>query len=213
MYKMVCFLSIATLAFSCSKSPSPATKPVVSNGLMQLAVGNYWNYTKISFDSNSGAPIDTSADAINIVGEVMVDTTTYFQQTQTSITNINSSSFFYNADSNTIRKIDSAINYTFFKRVSIDSELVDSWPDTVTQSRCKGQNFLYGFTGTTSIDGYNCLRNIIYVNDCTGFNFQTWVYYLMPGVGLVRILHYKTKQNGNFYLDFQEDLLNYHNVH
>jgi hypothetical protein len=213
MYKMVCFLAMATLAISCSKSPSPATKPTVSKGLMELAVGNYWNYTKISFDSNSGAPIDTSADAINIVGEVMVDTTTYFQQTQTSITNINSGSFFYNADSNTIRKIDSAINYTFFKRVSTDSELVDSWPDTVTMSRCKGQNFLYGFTGTTSVDGYNCLRNVIYVNDCTGFNFQTWVYYLMPGVGLVRILHYKTKQNGNFYLDFQEDLLNYHNVH
>jgi hypothetical protein len=210
MKKIAYFLALSVLLLSCKKVPV-STSPTISNGLMQLAVGNFWDYIKISYDSNSGLPIDTVDDAINIISQITVDTVTYFQQVQNSITNINSGSFFYNLDSNTLKKTDSAVDYVFFKRVSSDSVLIDSWPDTVT-SRCKGVNLLYGFTGTTAVDGYNCLRNVIYVTDCTGFNFQTWVYYLQPGVGLVRIQHYATKQDQSFYLDFQEDLQSYHIV-
>jgi hypothetical protein len=209
MNKILYLFILSILALSCDKGPNPSNTPTISNGLMQLAVGNFWNYVKINYDSNTGLPIDTSSDRITILAQITVDTTTYFQQVQNSITNINSGSFFYNADSNTLRKIDSAINYVFFKRVSTDSVLIDSWPDTVS-SHCKGVNLLYGFTDSTQVDGYNCLRNAVYVTDCTGFNFQTWVYYLKPGLGLVRIQHYGTKLDHSFYLDFQEDLLNYH---
>ncbi len=199
------------LFFGCSKSSSnSSTPPGVSNGLMPLSVGNYWQYSKVDFDSASGLPKDTVSDGIYIVGEVSVNGTTYFQQNQTSITNIDGPSYFINIDSNTVGKLDSASQYIFFKRVTTDSSLQDSWADTVT-SRCKGDNLLVAFTDSYTTDGYNCLRNEVQVTDCTGATFEKWEYYLKPGLGLVRIQLYKLiSGSGNFYLQFSEDLTSYH---
>jgi hypothetical protein len=200
---------VFSLFLSCSKSSSGPTLPASTNGLMPLSVGNYWQFNKVDYDSNTAAAIDTSLDEIDIVEELEVGSTIYYQQTQLSMPILNAGSFFVNVDSNTLEKIDSALEYTFFKRVPFDSMEVDSWADTVT-SRCQGHNFLYGFTDTTVVDSYSCLRNIVYVNDCSGTNFQQWVYYLKPGLGLVRILHYVLKSDGTFYLQFSEDLKSYH---
>jgi hypothetical protein len=208
MSRIIFLVGIISLFLACSKNNNNnSTPPPTSNGLMPLSVGNYWRFTKIGYDS-VGTPIDTVADEIDIVGQITINGTTYFQQNQTSITNIDAGSFFINVDSNTLEKIDSATQYTFFKRVSIDSLDVDSWADTVT-SRCQGHNYLYAFTDTTNVDGYNCLRNVVYVDDCTGLNFEQWVYYLKPGLGLVRIEHYVLKNNTTFYLQFAEDLISY----
>ena len=117
--------------FSCSKSPNNSTPPTKSDGLLPLSVGNFWQYIKTSYDS-TGAIIGTSTDEIDITGQITVSGVTYYQQTQASITNINSASFFINLDSNTLEKIDSATQYTFFKRVTVDSSSVDIWADTVT---------------------------------------------------------------------------------
>jgi hypothetical protein len=210
MSKIIFFSVIISLFLSCSKNNNNgSTPPVSSNGLMPLSVGNFWKFTKISYDSITGAPVDTIFDEIDIIGQISLNGTTYFQQNQTSITNINAGSFFINLDSNTLQKIDSSVSYTFFKKVSIDSSSVDSWADTVT-SRCKGSNHLYGFTDTAIINGYNCLRNEVDVYDCTGLDFEKWEYYLKPGLGLVRILHYVLKNDGTFYLQFSEDLESYH---
>ncbi len=207
MNKLFFFLAIIFL-FSCSKSPNNSTPPTKSNGLLPLSVGNFWQYIKTSYDS-SGATIGTSMDEIDITGQITVSGVTYYQQTQASITNINSASFFINLDSNTLEKIDSSVQYTFFKRVTVDSTSVDIWSDTVT-SRCKGHNYLYGFTDSTNINGYVSLRNIVYVLDCTGDIFEKWVYYLEPGLGFTRILHYVLQSNGTFYLQFEEDLSTHH---
>ena len=204
----ILFLSVIIFLFSCSKSNNNSTPPTKSDGLLPLSVGNFWQYIKTSYDS-TGAVTGTSTDEIDITGQITVSGVTYYQQYQTSITNINSGSFFINLDSNTLEKIDSATQYTFFKRVTADSSSVDTWADTVT-SRCKGHNYLYGFTDSTDINGYVSLRNVVYVLDCTGFNFEKWVYYLKPGVGFVRILHYVLQTNGTFYLQFQEDLSTHH---
>jgi len=204
----ILFLSTIIFLFSCSKSPNNSTPPTKSNGLLPLSVGNFWQYIKTSYDS-TGAVIGTSEDEIDIIAQVTISGVTYYQQNQASITNINSASFFINLDSNTLEKIDSATQYTFFKRVTVDSTSVDIWTDTVT-SRCKGHNYLYGFTDSTDINGYVCLRNVVYVLDCTGFIFEKWVYYLKPGVGFVRIQHYVLQSNGTFYLQFQDDLSTHH---
>jgi hypothetical protein len=191
-----------------NKGSTTLTTPF--NGLMPLAVGNYWQYSKVDYDSASGLPIDTVSDAINIISEVSVNGTAYYQQNQESITNIDAPSYFLNIDSNTVDKIDSAVQYTFFKRVTTDSSLQGSWPDTVT-SRCKGNNLLVGFTDSLTIDGYECLHNEVQVNDCMGSEFEKWEYYLKPGLGLVRIQLYKVNNNtGSFWLQFQEDLTAYH---
>jgi hypothetical protein len=209
--KILLLAGAIILFFGCSKnSNNGSTPPSVSNGLMPLSVGNYWQYSKVAFDSSTGLPGLPVSDEISIVAEVSVNGVTYFQQNQTSITNIDGPSFFVNIDSNTVEKIDSASEYIFFKRVTADSSLQDSWADTVT-SRCEGKNLLIGFADTLTIDGYSCLRNEVQVTDCTGATFEKWEYYLKPGLGLVRIQLYKVISNtGNFYLQFQEDLTSYH---
>jgi len=208
--KILCIAGTALILFGCGKSGgNGVTPPSVSNGLMPLSVGNYWLYSKVDFDSASGLPIDTVSDGIYIVSEVSVNGTTYFQQNQVSITNINGPSYFINIDSNTLGKIDSALQYIFFKRVTTDSSLQDSWPDTVA-SRCKGDNLLVGFSGAYAIDGYPCLRNEVQVTDCTGAEIEKWEYYLKPGLGLVRIQLYKPNSIGGYYLKFSEDLTSYH---
>lgn len=209
MRKIIFLAVVISFFLSCSKSNNNSTPPASSNGLIPLSVGNYWKFIKTNYDSISGAATDSLFDEIDIVAQITINGTTYYQQNQTSITNINGGSFFINLDSNTVQKIDSATQYTFFQRVSVDSTSIDSWADTVT-SRCKGSNYLYGFTTTTNINNYNCLRNAIDVYDCTGLNFEKWVYYLKPGLGLVRILHYVLKNNGTFYLQFSETLQAYH---
>jgi hypothetical protein len=205
-------LAGAILIFGgCSPSNNSGSgSPAISNGLIPLSVGNYWLYNKVNFDSASGLPVDTVSDGIYILSEVSVNGTTYFQQNQLSITNIDGPSYFLNIDSNTVDKIDSAVQYTFFKRVTADSSLQGTWPDTVT-SRCKGTNFLVGFSNSLTIDGYPCLRNEVQVNDCMGAEFEKWEYYLKPGLGLIRIQLYKVNNNnGSFWLQFQEDLTSYH---
>src|SRR5579872_3524750 len=102
-------LAGATVSFwGCAKGGNNNSGlPQVSKGLMPLSVGNYWNYSKVNYDSATGLPKDTVSDAINIIGEESVNGVLYFQQNQTSITNINAPSYFLNADSNTLVKIDS----------------------------------------------------------------------------------------------------------
>jgi len=202
-------VSIGLLS-GCSKgSGGGGGLPQVSKGLMPLSVGNYWSYSKVDYDSASGLPKDTVADGIYIISEVSVNNIIYFQQNQTSITNINAPSYFINADSNTLQKIDSASQYTFFKRVTTDSSLQDTWTDTVT-THCKGHNLLVGFTDTLTIDGRSCLRNEVQVADCTGAIFEKWEYYLKPGLGFIRIAHYKAIGSGGYWLHFVEDLTQYH---
>jgi hypothetical protein len=209
MRKIAVFLTLTTLGFCCDPATVPSPAPTVSNGLMPLAVGNSWTYVKTNYDSTNGAPVDTGTDGIYIIGQVSVNGTTYYQQNQLSITNINAPSYFINVDSNTLDKIDSSLQYVFFKRVTSDSTFVDSWPDTVT-SQCKGANTLYGFTDTTTINTHTCLRNVVYVTNCMGLNFETWVYYLQPQLGFVRIQHYVLKHDlSSFYLQYQDDLSAY----
>jgi hypothetical protein len=209
MQKIIAFLFFTTsLVISCSKDERTPGLPVESKGLIPLKAGNNWVYEKNNFDS-SGNLKSTTGDTIFILSNITINDTTYYQQYQTSITNIRAASFFVNVDSNTIEKIDSATKYIFFKRVNTDNILVNYWLDTVS-SRCTGHNDLFGFSAATTINGYSgCLRNEVRVTDCTGLTFEKWVYYLKPQLGLVRIEHYALANDGAFYLQFAEDLKSY----
>ena len=195
--------------FGCSKGSNGGGLPQVSPGLMPLSVGNYWQYSKIDYDSASGSPKDTVGDGIYIIAEEEFNNVLYFQQNQLSVTNINAPSYFINADSNTLQKVDSGSQYTFFKRVTTDSSLQDTWTDTVT-THCKGHNLLVGFVNPVTVDSYSCLRNEVQVADCTGTIFEKWEYYLKPGLGLIKIEHYKAISGGGFWMQFVEHLTAYH---
>ncbi len=209
MYRsLFILLSICVVAVACKKESTPQPPPSQEGlqGLMPLHAGNFWFYNKTIYDSATGTVKSTVKDTISIIDKVIINDVVYYQQNQVSIP-IKSTSFFYNTDSNTVMKIDSASKYTFFKRVPVNGIQVDSWVDTV-KSRCTGHNYLYAYTADTTIKGYTgCLKNEVLVNDCTGLTFQKWVYYLKPKTGLVRIEHYLLKQDGvTYYPDFVEEL-------
>jgi hypothetical protein len=198
---------IIVIFFGCSKNNNVSTSPTKSVGLIPLSVGNFWQYSAVDYDTN-GIRIDSSGDEIAITAQFGINDTTYFQAQWDFFPN-NNGSFLVNVDSNTLDKVDSSIKYVFFKRSQSDSVLVDSWVDTVS-SRCKGHDNLFAFTDVTNVDGYSCLRNVVYVSDCTGTVFEKWVYYLKPGFGFVRILHYLLNSGGTFYLHFSEDIVSSH---
>src|ERR1700748_3205361 len=148
MKKITAPILILFAFLGCSKTNNNSAPPTVSKGLMPLSVGNYWQYTRTTYDS-VGTVTSTALDEINIISQVGVNGTTYYGVSWASFPD-SVSNFFINLDSNTLAKIDSS-QYTFFKRVQTDSTLVDSWIDTVTTTKCRGHNFLYGFTDTTNI--------------------------------------------------------------
>lgn len=208
MYKILIAVFIIGTMAACNSNnvtPSP-TDPV--RGLIPLAAGNTWFYKKTIYDSATGSVKATTGDTIIIALQSSINGVFYYQQFQASIP-VSGSSYFVNVDSNTVQRIDSATKYTFFKRLSTEQN-VDTWVDTVT-SRCTGHNELRAYVGDTTIGAYTgCLKNVVSVNDCTGQTFQKWVYYLKPGVGLVRIEHYHVlPDNVSFYLAFASDLDHY----
>jgi hypothetical protein len=207
MKKNILSVLIILIFFGCSKNNNLSTGPTKSNGLMPLSVGNFWQYTTVNYDTNS-VPIDTSSDKISITAQFGINDTTYFQMQWQDFPN-NTGALLVNVDSNTLDKVDTSSQYVFFKRSQSDSTLVDSWADTVS-TRCKGHNDLFAFTDVTDINGYACLRNVVYVSDCTGTKFEKWVYYLKPGFGFVRILHYVLNSGGTFYIQFSEDVTTSH---
>ncbi len=206
MYRILLIaIVVAGLAACSQKTTSTPSARFGVKGLMPLAVGNRWNYKRTFYDSATGNASSTGTEQINIVAEIIVNDTAYFQQTQNEIP-LSPGSFFSNVDTNTVIQTDSANRYTFFKRTSYDAQ-VSTWPDTVTR-RCPGHNVLTAYAGDATIGSYpNCLKNIVLVNDCTGQDFEKWVYYLKPAVGLVRVEHYKIKNdNTTWYPDFTDDL-------
>jgi hypothetical protein len=209
MYKILFIVLIVCVAIACKKSDSQQQLPAGTPGLMPLKVGNAWYYKKTMHDSATGSVTGTSSDTIAIPAGTEVNNVVYFQVTWSSMP-VDYYSFMDNADSNTVQKIDSITRYTFFKRVSADGP-VDAWGDTVT-TRCPGQNQLVGYAGASTVNSYTgCLQNVVLVNDCTGETFEKWVYYLKPNTGIVRIEHYKVKNDRvSFYLDVEEDLQSFH---
>ena len=170
MYRII-MIALAVAGFiSCNqKTTYTPTARFGVKGLMPLAVGNRWNYKRTLYDSATGNANGSSTEQINIVAEIIVNDTAYFQQTQNEIP-LSPGSFFSNADTNTIVQTDSANRYTFFKRTSYDAQ-VSSWPDTVTR-RCPGHNVLTAYAGDTTIGSYTgCLKNIVLVNDCTAVSY------------------------------------------
>lgn len=69
---------------------------------------------------------------------------------------------------------------------------------------------LYSFTNTFTICGYSCYKNLEQVKDENGNIIYANVYYISPGIGVVRIEEYIPNPNtGTLYLDYSQTLKSY----
>jgi hypothetical protein len=196
------------LFYSCSKSSSnniyTGTNP--NTALFPLNVNNSWYYKLKTYDTSTGAVLDSSYFTLTITGTVSANGNTYYQF-QNSIAN--SSQILIAALNNTtLGTVDSAygINYhTFFVSGTGDStQSVSSWPDSINANgvSCQGTDKLYAYYADTTLineDGIvytNSIKNIIETYDCSGNKYIANVYYVEQGVGLVRYALYVYSPSG-----------------
>ena len=66
---------------------------------------------------------------------------------------------------------------------------------------------LYSFTNTFTVNGYSCYKNLEQEKDENGNVVYANVYYVSPGVGLVRIEEYSIRPNTNsLFMDYSQTL-------
>lgn len=206
-YLLLAFFSIL-LFCSCSKSSSNNgnTGGNPSTSLFPLKVNNSWYYKLKTYNTSTGALLDSSYFTLTITGTVSANGNTYYQfQNSTSNTG---QTLIAALNNTTLGTIDSAygINYhTFFVSGTGDStQSVTSWPDSVNTNgvTCEGTDKLYAYYADTTLineDGIvytNAIKNIIETYDCSGNKYIANLYYIKQGVGLVRYAAYVYSSTG-----------------
>lgn len=98
--------------------------------------------------------------------------------------------------------------YLFFALVPYDGYTIGSRQD-FTNPSCIGVDALYGFATTYTVNGYTCYKTLEDVKDCNGNIIYADVYYVSPGVGVVRIEEYSpipSSTTNALYLDYSQTL-------
>jgi hypothetical protein len=204
-------LIVATLA-GCSKSGgSKGTSGNTGNNgsgnntntaLFPLAQGNVWNYRLKTYNPTTGALLDSSNFSLTANGTATANGNTYYKLVSSLD---NSSLWLANLSATTLGSIDSVGGisyYLSFATGSGDSTAsASSWPVTVSNS-CTGTAKLYGYYSDTTLinlDGTTytgSIKNVVVIYDCSADKVLAQVYFVKPGVGLVRYVQYIYSSEG-----------------
>jgi hypothetical protein len=197
-------LAIMMMA-GCSKSGSSKSSNTGTNnssGLMPLTQGNQWNYRLKSYNTSTGALIDSSDFTLTVSGTTTANGDTYYKLVNS---NDNSALWLTNLSSSTLGSIDSTggvTYYTAFVSGSGDSTTsASSWAEPVGTD-CTGSAKLFGhFADTTlvNLDGTaynNSIKNDVVIFNCSGEKVEAQVYFIEQGVGLVRYVQYIYSASG-----------------
>jgi Prokaryotic membrane lipoprotein lipid attachment site len=204
-------LIVATLA-GCSKSGgSKGTSGNTGNNgsgnntgttLFPLAQGNVWNYRLKTYNPTTGALLDSSNFSLTANGTATANGNTYYKLVSSLD---NSSLWLANLSATTLGSIDSVGGisyYLLFATGSGDSTAsASSWPVTVSNS-CTGTAKLYGYYSDTTLinlDGTTyagSIKNVVVIYDCSADKVLAQVYFVKPGVGLVRFVQYIYSSEG-----------------
>ncbi|GGA92316.1 hypothetical protein [Puia dinghuensis] len=200
---------VSVLAVACHKNSSGPSAGYGPNSLFPLTAGDTWYYTDSSFNDTAfaGAYKDT-----------MVATKNTYQDPSTGtiflgVNNPNGwfvGSYIAVDPANTaVYEVDSPAfsPYTFFQTVSQDGQ-VGTGSD-YSNPTCVVTSVQYGYANPVSVYGYQCYRNAEVITDCHSITLEEVDTYLSPGVGVVRIVDYKTDTVGGaniFYEDYSQTL-------
>jgi hypothetical protein len=170
--------------------------------LFPLAQGNVWNYRLKTYNPTTGALLDSSSFTLTVNGTATAGANTYFKLVNSLD---NSTLWLADLSATTLGSIDSVNGvsyYTLFATGSGDSTTsASSWPVTVSNT-CTGTAKLYGFYSDTTLvnlDGTTytgSIKNVVVVYDCSADKVLAQVYFVKPGVGLVRYVQYIYSSDG-----------------
>ncbi|MDE3144769.1 MAG: hypothetical protein KGL19_11480 [Bacteroidota bacterium] len=211
--KNISFFSIiisALIFTGCSKTADNTAAANSATSLWPLKAGNSWVYQDSSYDAN-GALTDSYSDSTFITNQTTNANGINFFGFDDSTGWFGASSFAGVDGSNTSLYLIDSTNtdaYIFFSLNPPDGYLTDSTSFESNSSNA-GSDGLFGFKNTFNINGYTCYKNQENVTDENGNITYATVYYVSPGVGVVRIEEYSTDTNNVLYLDYSQTLVSY----
>jgi hypothetical protein len=212
MKKFLFPLVIVAALAGCSKSGgSKSTSGNTGNGgtgnnnsstLFPLAQGNVWSYRLKTYNPSTGSLLDSSNFTLTINSTATANGNTYYKLVSSLD---NSSLWLANLSATTLGSIDSVggVNYyeSFASGTGDSLQSVSDWSVTVSAS-CTGTAKLYGYYADTTLvnlDGTTysgSIKNVVVVYDCSGDKVLAQVYFVKPGVGLVRYVQYIYSSEG-----------------
>jgi len=198
---------------ACSKTSSTSNNSNSSTSLFPLKAGNYWKYQDSSFTASGSLQASASDSTFINKNTTSVNGVTFYGITDSIgwfgtggyVTVDPSNTYLYGMDSL------NASDYLFFALASSDGYLIGSNSD-FTNPACIGTDALYGFASNYKVNGYTCYRSYGMYKDCNNNILNAYVYYVCPGVGIVRIEDYLANPNvttNTLYMDYSQTLQSY----
>ena len=210
-------LPFAVIAFfvlfiaACSKTMNSNSSVNSATSLWPLKMGNTWIYQDSSFDANNNV-IEGITDSTFITSQITSRGGASFYGINDSLGWFGTGGFIAVDPSNAalygLDSLNAASPYLFFALAPTDNYLLGSSTNYSNPS-CIGQVSLVGFASTYTVNGYSCYRTIQSEKDCNGNTTYAIVYYISPGVGVVRIEEYSVNPNittNTLYLDYSQTL-------
>ncbi|HEX3024437.1 MAG TPA: hypothetical protein VHP12_04435 [Chitinophagaceae bacterium] len=196
---------------ACSKT-ADNTAANSAASLWPLKAGNSWVYQDSTYDTN-GVLTDSYSDSTFITTQTINSIGINFFGLNDSTGWFGASSFVGVDGSNTSLYLMETTNtdpYIFFSLNPPDGYLTDSASFASNPSNAQS-DALYGFKNTFNINGFTCYKSQENVTDENGNITYATVYYVSPGIGVVRIEEYSTDSNNNnaLYLDYSQTLVSY----
>jgi len=198
---------------ACTKTSTNSNNINSSTSLLPLKAGNYWIYQDSSFDASGNLQVSAHDSTFINKNTTSVSGVTFYGITDSIgwfgtggyVTVDPSNTYLYGLDSL------NAPNYLFFALAPGDGYLIGSSTD-YSNPACLGTYALYGFASTYKVNGYTCYRSYGYYKDCNNNILNAYIYYVCPGVGIVRIEDYLANPNVNtntLYMDYSQTLQSY----
>ena len=197
-----CFLFLSLLILiSCTKESETPPRPIRQDGLWPLNFNNEWNYKRVFYKSD-GSVESFSEEQTKITDTITVKGQLYFGNKTTG-------QFLTNSSPDAVRGIamDSSLTDPFaiiFQRVFNNDTII--W--RIDDPGCVNNQTFRGYTGVTVVNGFECIRNERLSISCNGTIRHREVFYLKPGLGLVKFEEYVLYPGfANAYLRVSVELL------
>ena len=207
-FSVIVFLSLLA---ACAKTASNNSSANSATSLWPLKAGNSWVYTDSIFDNN-GNLLNAYNDSTFISSKTTTKNGINFYAYNDSLGWFGADGYVAVDASNTtlygLDSLNATSPYLFFATVPYDGYVIGSSQDFSNPS-CIGTDALYGFASTYTVKGYTCYKTLEDVKDCNGNIIYADVYYISPGVGIVRIEEYSAVPNSTsnaLYLDYSQTL-------
>ena len=184
------------------------TKTVDSNtidnsnapSIFPMQTGNSWIYQDSIFDA-SGKAVLSYSDSAFISDQTITSNGYNFHAFNDSLGWFGANSFIAvdgsNASLFVLDSLNATSSYLFFTIAA---------PDPLSSET----DALYSFTMTFNVKGFSCYKNLEQVKDENGNIIYANVYYVSPGIGVVRIEEYSPNPDSKaLYLDYSQTLKSY----